>query len=127
MNRLIAFARLLSLALAASASSAIWAQDYPTRPVRIIVGFAAGGVTDIMARIVGQKLGESFGQSFIIDNRPGAGSAIASEITAKAAPDGYTLLMIGTSFAINAGIYKKLSYDPVRDFAGVALVSTAPQ
>jgi tripartite-type tricarboxylate transporter receptor subunit TctC len=127
MDRLNALARLLVLVVAAGASSATWAQDYPTRPVRIIVGFAAGGVTDIMARIVGQRLSESVGQSFIIDNRPGAGSAIASEITAKAAPDGYTLLMIGTSFAINAGVYKKLAYDPVRDFAGVALVSTAPQ
>lgn len=127
MDRRIGWARLLLLAVVASASPATWAQDYPTRPVRIIVGFAAGGVTDIMARIVGQKLGESFGQQFVIDNRPGAGSAIASEITAKAAPDGYTLLMIGTSFAINAGVYKKLSYDPVKDFAAVILVSSAPQ
>jgi tripartite-type tricarboxylate transporter receptor subunit TctC len=127
MDRHIGWARLLLLAVASSASPGTWAQDYPTRPVRIIVGFAAGGVTDIMARIVGQKLSESLGQQFVVDNRPGAVSAIASEITAKAAPDGYTLLMIGTSFAINAGVYKKLSYDPVKDFAGVVLVSTAPQ
>lgn len=127
MNRRSGLAALLVLGAAAIAPSATCAQDYPTRPVRIIVGFAAGGVTDIMARIVGQKLGESFGQQFVVDNRPGAGSAIASEITAKAAPDGYTLLMIGTSFAINAGVYKKLSYDPVKDFAGVILVSSAPQ
>lgn len=127
MDRRIGWVRLLLLAVVASASPATWARDYPTRPVRIIVGFAAGGVTDIMARIVGQKLGESFGQQFVIDNRPGAGSAIASEITAKADPDGYTLLMIGTSFAINAGVYKKLSYDPLKDFAAVILVSSAPQ
>ncbi len=127
MDRRIGLAGLLLLAVVGSASPATWAQDYPMRPVRIIVGFAAGSVTDIMARIVGQKLGESLGQQFVIDNRPGAGSAIASEITAKAAPDGYTLLMIGTSFAINAGVYKKLPYDPVKDFAGVILVSSAPQ
>ena len=116
----------LFLTLVAGAPVA-WAQEYPTKPVRIVVGFAAGGVTDIMARIMGQKLGESWRQQFVIDNRPGAGSGIASEIAAKAPPDGYTLLMIGTSFAINVGLYKKLPYDPVKDFAGVILVSAAPQ
>jgi tripartite-type tricarboxylate transporter receptor subunit TctC len=127
MDRYHVVGRLLLLAAVASVAYPACAQDYPTRPVRIVVGFAAGGVTDIMARIVGQKLGETFRHQFVIDNRPGAGSGIASEIAAKAAPDGYTLLMIGTSFAINAGLYKKLQYDPVRDFSGVILVSSAPQ
>lgn len=127
MDRYTCFQRILLLVLTASASCASIAQDYPTRPVRIIVGFAAGGVTDLMARIVGQKLGETVHQPFIVDNRPGAGSGIASEIASKAAPDGYTLLMIGTSFAINAGLYKKLAYDPERSFAAVVLVSSAPQ
>jgi tripartite-type tricarboxylate transporter receptor subunit TctC len=119
--------RTVLLALLASMSPLAWAQDYPTRPVRIIVGFPSGGVTDIVARIVGQRLGESLGQQFVIDNRPGGGSVIASEITAKATPDGYTLSMISTSFAINAGYYKKLPYDPIKDFAAVILVSSAPQ
>ena len=103
------------------------AQSYPTKPVRIVVGFAVGGVTDIMARIVAQKLGDSLAQQFVVDNRPGADTAIASEIVAKAAPDGYTLLMMGASYAVNAGIAKKLAFDPIKDFAGVALVATSPQ
>ena len=127
MNRRSGLAGLLLLAATAGATSATWAQDYPTRPVRIIVGFAAGGVTDIMARIVGQKLSESLGQQFVVDNRPGAGSGDRLRDHGESRPDGYTLLMIGTSFAINAGVYKKLPYDPVKDFAGVILVSSAPQ
>lgn len=103
------------------------AQGYPAKPVRIVVGFAVGGVTDIVARVVGQKLGESFAQQFVVDNRPGAGTAIASEIVAKATPDGHTLLMMGASYAVNAGIAKKLAFDPIQDFAPVILVASAPQ
>ena len=117
----------LVLSVAVSTVSLVYAQNYPAKPVRILVGFPVGGVTDIMARIVGQKLGDSFGQQFIIDNRPGAGSAIASDIAAKAAPDGYTLSMIGTSYAVNAALQPRLPFDPLRDFAGVVMVSAAPQ
>lgn len=126
MTRRAALAVML-IVVAVSFAPAASAQSYPTKPVRIVVGFSVGGVTDIMARIVAQKLGESFAQQFVVDNRPGAGTAIASEIVAKAAPDGYTLLMMGASFAVNAGIAKKLPFDPLKDFAGVALVASSPQ
>lgn len=126
MTRRAALAVML-IVVAVSFAPAASAQSYPTKPVRIVVGFSVGGVTDIMARIVAQKLGESFAQQFVVDNRPGAGTGIASEIVAKAAPDGYTLLMMGASFAVNAGIAKKLPFDPLKDFAGVALVASSPQ
>lgn len=102
------------------------AQPFPLRPIRLIVGFAPGGAIDIIARIVGQQLGESFKHQIVVDNRTGASGAIANEITAKAAPDGYTLLMISSSYAVHAGFRKKLPYDPVKDFAAVALVASAP-
>ncbi|MBI3938216.1 MAG: tripartite tricarboxylate transporter substrate binding protein [Betaproteobacteria bacterium] len=102
------------------------AQRYPVRPIRLIVGFPVGGAADIVARIVGQKLGERFQQQIVVDNRSGAGGVIAAEITAKAAPDGYTLLMISSSYAVNAGFRKKLPYDLVKDFAAVTLVASAP-
>jgi len=102
------------------------AQEYPTRPIRMLVGFAPGGTSDIMARILAPKLTERFQQQIVVDNRAGAGSMIASDIAAKAAPDGYTVVMISLSHAINAGLHKKLPYDSQRDFAGVALVATAP-
>jgi tripartite-type tricarboxylate transporter receptor subunit TctC len=102
------------------------AQTYPDRPVRLIVGFPPGGAADIIARILGQKLSETWGQQVVIDNRSGAGSTIGSEITAKAAPNGYTLLMISSSHAASAGLYKT-SYMPVDSFAPVTLVASAPQ
>jgi len=102
------------------------AQGYPTRPIRMLVGFPVGGAADIVARTVGQRLGERFQQQIVIDNRSGAGGAIAAEITAKAAPDGYTLLMITNSYAVNAGFGRKLSYDLTKDFAPVTLVASAP-
>ncbi|MCC6531092.1 MAG: tripartite tricarboxylate transporter substrate binding protein [Burkholderiales bacterium] len=126
MRRCIAPASIMLIALAGVAPGAS-AQAYPAKPVRIIVGFPSGGVTDIVARIIGQKLSENLGQQFVVDNRPGGGSVIASEITAKAAPDGYTLSLISTSFAINTGFYKTLPYDPIKDFAAVILASSAPQ
>jgi tripartite-type tricarboxylate transporter receptor subunit TctC len=102
------------------------AQSYPTKPVRIVVGFAAGGVTDIVARLVGQWLSERLGQQFIIDNRPGAGSNIATESVVRSAPDGYTLLLVGPAAAINATLYQKLSFNFIRDVAPIATVYNAP-
>ena len=84
-----------------------WAQAYPSRPVRIVVPFAAGGATDIIARLIGQWLSERLGQQFVIENRPGAGSNIGTEVVVNAPPDGYTLLLVGASSAINATLYEK--------------------
>jgi tripartite-type tricarboxylate transporter receptor subunit TctC len=97
------------------------AQTYPTRPVRLIVGFAPGGVFDIVARLMGQWLSERLGQQFIIENRPGAGGNIGTEAVVRAPPDGYTLLLVGLSSAINATLYEKLNF--VRDIAPVASIS----
>jgi tripartite-type tricarboxylate transporter receptor subunit TctC len=100
-----------------------WAQAYPSRPVRIIVGFPAGGTADITARLLGQWLSERFGQSFIIENRTGAGSNIATEAVVRATPDGYTLLLAYTGNAINATLYDKLRYNFVADIAPVASIN----
>jgi tripartite-type tricarboxylate transporter receptor subunit TctC len=102
------------------------AQAYPTRPVRWIVGFTPGGATDIIARLVGQMLSEQLGQSFIIENRPGAGSNIATEAAVRAPPDGYTLLLVGPANAVNATLYEKLNYNFIRDIAPVASISREP-
>jgi tripartite-type tricarboxylate transporter receptor subunit TctC len=114
----------LLLALVAFAASA---QTYPTRPIRLVVPFPAGGTTDILARAVAQKLTDAWGQSVVVDNRPGAGGNIGSELVAKAAPDGYTLLMgtVGTH-AINPSLYSHMPYDHVKDFAPVILVAGVP-
>jgi tripartite-type tricarboxylate transporter receptor subunit TctC len=114
----------LHLAAGAAALPALsrfaWAQTYPSRPVRIIVGFAAGGPNDVLARLIGQWLSERLGQQFFIDNRPGAGSNIATEAVVRAPPDGYTLLLVGSPNAINATLYDKLNFDFIRDIAPVA-------
>ena len=102
------------------------AQTYPSKPIRLLVGFPPGGGADIVARILMPELAESLQQQIVIDNRAGAGSAIASEIAAKAVADGYTLLLVSSAHAINAGLPRKLSYDALTDFAGVALVAAAP-
>jgi tripartite-type tricarboxylate transporter receptor subunit TctC len=99
------------------------AQAYPSRPVRVIVGFAAGGATDIVARIMGQGLSERLGQQFVVENRPGAGTNIATEAVVNAAPDGHTLLMVSPTNAVNATLYDKLSYNFMRDIAPVAGVT----
>ena len=103
------------------------AQPYPNKPVRIVVPFPAGGTTDILARAMAQKLSDSLGQSFVVDNRPGAGGNIGSDHVAKSPPDGYTLLMgtVGTH-AINPGLYPKMPYDHVKDFAPITLVAGVP-
>jgi tripartite-type tricarboxylate transporter receptor subunit TctC len=102
------------------------AQAYPSRPVRIIVPFAAGGAFDIMARLIGQWLSERLGQPFVIENRPGAGTNIGTETVVKAPPDGYTLLLAGTPNAINATVYDKLNFNFIRDIAPVASVVRLP-
>ena len=116
--------KFLHLAAGASALPAVshiaWAQAYPTRPVHIIVGYAPGGATDIMARLVGQWLSERLGQQFVIENRPGAGSNIAAEAVVRAPADGYTLLLVGVSNAINATLYDRLNFNFIRDIAPVA-------
>ncbi len=116
-----AFLRLAAGAAALPAATRIaTAQAYPARPVRIIVGFAAGGAADIAARLMGQWLSERLGQPFVIENRLGAGGNIATEAVAGASPDGYTLLLVNPGAAINASIYDKLNYDFIRDIAPVA-------
>jgi tripartite-type tricarboxylate transporter receptor subunit TctC len=102
------------------------AQAYPTRPVHIIVGFPAGGTTDIVGRLVGQWLSERLGQQFVVENRPGASGNIATEGVARAAPDGYTLLMFGAGHTINATLFDKLNFDFVRDIAPVASIIETP-
>jgi tripartite-type tricarboxylate transporter receptor subunit TctC len=119
--------RLLQHAAAALAAPAVLraarAQAYPARPVRWIVGFAPGGSTDILARVIGQYLAERLGQTFVIENRPGAGSNIATEAVVNAPPDGYTLLMISPAHAVNATLYDKLNFNFIRDIAPVAGIS----
>ena len=103
------------------------AQTYPTRPVTIIVPYAAGGATDLLARLLGQRLEQKFGKAFIIENRPGAGTVIAAQAVARATPDGYTLLMgTSTPLAINATLHKNLPYNPGTDFVPIALVASVP-
>jgi tripartite-type tricarboxylate transporter receptor subunit TctC len=122
--------RFLRLAAGTAAMPAVsrfaWAQTYPSRPVRLVVGFAAGGVTDLMARLMGQWLSERLGQSFIIENRPGAGSNIGTEAVVRASPDGYTLLLCGTPNTINGAVFQKMSFNFVRDIAPVAGVARVP-
>jgi tripartite-type tricarboxylate transporter receptor subunit TctC len=103
-----------------------WAQAYPTRPVRIIVGFPAGGPADFVARLMGKWLSERLGQPFVIENRPGASSNIATEIVVRAPPDGYTLLLANSANTINATLYEKLNFDIVRDIAPVASIVRSP-
>ena len=114
------------IAMALTCSTAP-AQTYPTRPIRYVVPFAPGGTTDILGRIVAQRLQEAWGQPVLVENRPGAGGAVGAEMTAKAPPDGYTI-MGGTisTHAINPSVYAKLSYDPIKDFAPVTLLATQP-
>jgi tripartite-type tricarboxylate transporter receptor subunit TctC len=102
------------------------AQAYPSRPVRIMVGFAPGGGTDISARLIGQWLSERLGQQFLVENRPGAGANIAMEAVAKAQPDGYTLLLVSPGAAINATLYDKLNYNFMRDIAPIAGIVRVP-
>jgi tripartite-type tricarboxylate transporter receptor subunit TctC len=118
--------RLAVALLIVAFAPALLAQTYPTRPIRMIVPFSPGGATDVPARIVAQRLSEALGQQVVIDNRPGAGSALGADAVAKANPDGYTLLLTATTHVISAGLYKKLPYDAIRDFAPVMLIGSGP-
>ena len=104
----------------------VHAQNYPVRPVRMIVPFSPGGATDVPARILAQRLSEAFGHQIVIDNRPGAGGVLGADAVAKAPPDGYTLLLTATTHVISASLYKKLPYDAIRDFAPVMLIGSGP-
>ena len=116
---------LLALALAASVFSAT-AQTYPARSVRMLVGFPPGGGTDIMARVLAPQLQQQLGQPFVVENRPGATTNIASDLAAKAAPDGYTLLFTTSALAINMSLYKNLPFDALRDFTPISVFAESP-
>ena len=122
--------QFLHLAVGAAALSALSriarAQAYPSRPIRWVVGFVPGGATDIIARLMGQWLSERLGQSVVIENRPGAGSNLATEVVVNAPPDGYTLLLVGPTHAVNATLYPKLNYNFIRDIAPIASISREP-
>jgi tripartite-type tricarboxylate transporter receptor subunit TctC len=130
MNLKLPRRRFLHLAAGAAvlpaASRIAGAQAYPSRPARIVVPFAAGGSTDIIARLIGQWLSERLGQQFVIENRPGAGSNIGTEVVANASPDGYTLLLVGASSAINATLYEKLNFNFLRDITPVSGIISIP-
>jgi tripartite-type tricarboxylate transporter receptor subunit TctC len=120
----------LHLAAGATALPAVsrvaWAQAYPTRPVRLIEGFGAGSAPDVLARLIGQSLSEQLGQSFVVENRSGANSNIATDAVARASPDGYTLLLITSANAINATLYDKLNYNFIRDIVPIASIVRVP-
>jgi len=122
--------QFLHLAVGAAALSGLSriarAQAYPSRPIRWVVGFVPGGATDIIARLMAQWLSERLGQSVVIENRPGAGSNIATEVVVNAPPDGYTLLLVGPTHAVNATLYPKLNYNFIRDIAPIASISREP-
>jgi tripartite-type tricarboxylate transporter receptor subunit TctC len=122
MRKFLAAATLSVLAV--SAAGDLRAQSYPTKPVRIVVPFAAGGAADIIARLLGQKVAESWGQPIVVDNRAGAGGNIGVEFAARSAPDGYTYLLHTQAFAVNISLQKEQAYHPVRDFAPVMLIAS---
>jgi len=125
MNRKNVIAAALA-GFAAVSTSAATAQDYPNRPVRMIVPFAAGGPTDVMARIVAQKLTEGLGQQVVVDNRAGAGGNIGMGLAANASPDGYTMIVVSSSFVVNPGLYKSIPYDPYKSFVPVSNMAASP-
>ena len=117
---------LVVLVLAIFGANA-WPQAYPSKPIRLVVGFTPGGVSDVLARALSAKLSQNLGQQVVVDNRPGAGTTIASEIIVKSAPDGYTLYFAdATTHAINATLYRKLPYDSLGDFTYISLVASTP-
>ncbi|MGZ8203068.1 MAG: tripartite tricarboxylate transporter substrate-binding protein, partial [Burkholderiales bacterium] len=117
---------ILAALIAATLHGVALAQSYPSKPVRIVVGFPPGGATDVVARTISQKLGESLGQSVIVDNRAGAASNIGAELVAKSPRDGHTLFMGTVSTSINPSLYRKLAYDPLVDFTPVTQVTGTP-
>jgi tripartite-type tricarboxylate transporter receptor subunit TctC len=133
VERYLPLAALLGLSLFAGGAGsaqprgAETAANYPARPVRVIVPYSPGGSSDAVARILGQKLGDAFGQQFVIDNRPGAAGSLGREIVARAAPDGHTLLIGDSPHTINPHILRHVPYDPIKDFTPITLLATAPQ
>ena len=117
---------LLAVLVVVVPTQAVLAQDWPQRPVKMLVPFAAGGNADVVARIIAQRLGEGFGQQFVVDNRPGASGAIAAETTARAPSDGYTLFLANAPVMAIAPAVAKTSYDPVKDFAPISVVGSNP-
>jgi tripartite-type tricarboxylate transporter receptor subunit TctC len=127
MSKTSVVSQAIALAsLALSASTAFAAASYPERPIRLVVPLSAGGSADIVGRVLAQKMGEKLGQQVVIDNRPGAGSIIGTEIAARAPADGYTLLLAGSSFTSAPAVHRKLPYDPIRDFAPITMPASAP-
>ena len=118
---------IVATLLAAASAGFAQAQQFPTRPVRLISPYPAGGGNDVLARLIADKMGEGLGQRVIVDNRPGANTIVGTDIVAKSAPDGHTMVLVPNSFVTNPGFYAKLPYDTVRDFAPVALVALSPQ
>ena len=119
--------RFVAFVLSALLSFAAWAQAYPNRPVKVVVPYAAGGLPDTIARLVGQKLGESLGQQMVVENRGGAGGIVGTNEVAKAAPDGYTLLVADvTQIAVNPHLFANLPYEPLKELTGVSLLGTSP-
>ena len=119
--------KTLTGALLLVAAGPLAAQDkFPNKPIRMLVPFSAGSVTDFFARMLGQKMTEHWGQQVVVDNRPSAGGVIASETLLAAPPDGYTMMLVSIGHAVNASLYRKLPYDTVKDFAGITLVADTP-
>ena len=118
--------RLFVIVALALLAGAVSAQSYPSKPVRVVIPWPPGGSNDVVGRIVTQKVGENLGQQFIVDNRAGAAGSIGADVVAKAPPDGYTLMVHSTSHVGNAHLYKKLPYDTLKDFTGVALLAAQP-
>src|SRR5215207_6025863 len=120
------FACLLVFVQAAFAQPALAQDAYPVKPIRFILPFPPGGGTDILGRLIGERLSAGLGQPVVTENRGGAGGNVGAEAAAKAAPDGYTIVLVAPSLAISPTLYTRLNYDPVKDFAPVSLVATVP-
>lgn len=125
-TRAVRFAITCCVYAALGAAATVLAQSYPVKPIRVLVGFAPGGSTDTIARLMAPKLSERLGQQIVVENRGGAAGNIAAELAARAAPDGYTLFLASASHTINASLYRKLPFDPVKDFAAITLVTSSP-
>ncbi len=124
MNMQFKHAVLTAAAMAMLTGTVAWSAEFPTRPIRIVVGFTPGGQPDIFSRMIGTRLGETLGQPVVVDNRPGAGGSIGTKIVADATPDGHTLLCVSASHVISPAV-RKLSYDPIRDFSGITQMYNA--
>ena len=116
----------IAAALGGAASAGAWAQTWPARPIRMVIAFAPGGPTDIVARVIAAKLSEQLGQTVLVENRPGAGGNLAAELVAKAAPDGYTLFYNTSAITIGPALYGKVNYDTLKDFAPISTTATNP-